>query len=54
MTVIYKPQRTKQVKNIKLNRGLVCAGAVLIAIIYVNNLPFMPNYHASELHYVYH
>lgn len=51
---IYKFQRITKVRNRKLNRGLAYAGAVLIAIIYVNSLPFISNYHASKLRYVYH
>lgn len=54
MMIIYKSQRSNKVRIVKFNTGPVCAEAILIAVIYVNSLPFIPNYHASKLHYVYH
>lgn len=54
MMIIYKSQRTNQVRNAKFNTGPTCAEAILIAVIYVNSLPFIPNYNASKFHYVYH
>lgn len=46
--------RAKKVRNVKCNTGPACAEAILISVIYVNSLPFIPNYHASKLNYVYH